>query len=707
MEGPYVDHDVGDALAAGVDRDCLPPPTRSELAAWAKTRQPRPPSGSAPSSLAGMPNRLAESASPYLLTHAHEAIDWWEWSPEAWAEAVRRDVPVLVSLGYHACHWCHVMREESFDDPQVAEKLNAGFVAIKVDREERPDVDAVFMTATQALMGRGGWPNTVFCTPTGEPFFAGTYFPAEARDGLPAFTDLLDTLSDAWTNRRDEVLQSGADIVAALRAPDAAVSTSLDLHRVREQVGESYDPINGGFGPAPKFPMPTLLDALLVTGEPNELEEATYTLEAMARGGIHDQVGGGFHRYATDPSWKIPHFEKMLYDNALLLGTYTAAWRRTPDHDPVRRARLAGVVENLVAWLVRDLRLESGAFAASLDADSVDVRGAVFEGIYYVWNQELLVDALGAEDGEWAAKLFHVTYDGTFEGGLSTLMFHGQPDPERLERVRARLLEVRAERFAPARDDEVVAAWNGLLIESLVRAAMIFGRRDWLDVAAQCAEATWGMFDGDRLARTVIDGRRGAAGVLEDYAALALGYARLSGATGEGLWLERATTLLDRAQGLFAHADGGWWDAEPSTVLYDRPRALSDSATPSGTATMVAACRLVGLMTGREDLLALVEPGLDTLRPSIAAHPVHAGWGLREALITDEGRRGLKPAVVTVTASDPMAALARAAWRMAPDGSAVVLEKGQQERVVVCRGTVCFEPVTALEDLKDPLWRRC
>lgn len=616
------------------------------------------------------------------------------------------------------------MSEESFDDISIASALNASFVAIKVDREEHPDVDAIFMGATQALTGQGGWPNSVWCTPTGEPFFAGTYFPREPRGGLPGFKELLTALADAWTNRRPEVLESGATIAREL-APLQSVSVvnDVDLRAARQSVLDQFDPITGGFGGAPKFPPAMLIDALLVSGDAGELEAAQHTLEAMARGGLHDQLGGGFHRYCVDAAWVVPHFEKMLYDNALLLGAYTRGWRRTPEHSSWQRGLFADVVERLVGWLQREMLLPTGAFAASLDADSADIRGMAHEGIYYCWNPELLTDALGEDDGDWAASVFHVTQSGTFQHGLSTLQLKGHPEAERLARVRSVLFHVREGRFHPQRDDKAVACWNGLALDALVEAAMVFGRPNWLHLARGVAEALWGMWDGETLARSVRDEVRGPAGVTEDYAAVALGLARFAGATGERQWLDRAVLLLERAEELFAAEDGGWFDAATSTELFVRPRDVTDTATPSATSVMVLALRLVGLLAERDDLLARADDAALTQRGILASLPRHAGWALYAAIIADEARRGLKPAtVVTVTPDgDPQAELVRAVWRIAPFGSALLtacdgatwgeLVTGRPARegaatVYICRGQTCFAPVTEVAELKTPLWCR-
>ena len=539
-----------------------------------------------------MPNRLAESTSPYLLQHAHQEVDWYPWGAEAFAAARERDVPLLVSTGYAACHWCHVMAHESFDDPEIAAAMNQGFVSVKVDREESPDVDAVLMNATQALTGQGGWPMTVFLTPDGEPFFAGTYFPPLPMPGRPSFGQLLAALSDAWRERRDEVVQSATSITAQLAQLAPGVVQVLDqLPNVREsleRLGKTYDMIHGGFGSAPKFPPAMVLDALLVKGDPTSLDMAQLSCEMMARGGIFDRVGGGFHRYATDVGWVVPHFEKMLYDNALLLGTYLRCWRRTADHDGYKREIYENVVYSTVEWLEREMRTEQGAFAASLDADSVDIRGMVAEGIYYVWNPELLVDALGEADGGWARQVFHVHEQGSFENGLSTLQLHGSPDQARLTAVLERLRAERADRFPPARDDKVVAAWNGLLIESLVNAAITFGEPGWLELARGAAQAVWEVHVDEAKDRFVRTSRDGVAGTTpataEDHGALAFGLARLAGATGDADWLRRAQWLLARAEARFSASDGGYWDAEASDHLFQRPAVRHEEPAPADPA---------------------------------------------------------------------------------------------------------------------------
>ncbi|GAA1398790.1 thioredoxin domain-containing protein [Luteococcus peritonei] len=677
-----------------------------------------------------MPNRLAESTSPYLQQHAHQEVDWYPWGPEAFAAARERDLPLLVSTGYAACHWCHVMAHESFDDHETAEFMNQHFVSVKVDREERPDVDAVLMNATQALTGQGGWPMTVFLTPQGQPFFAGTYFAPLPAPGRPSFMQVLTALADAWRERRGEVTESAGSIASQL-ADLNPVQTSDQVPTARETLellGKNYDMIHGGFGSAPKFPPAMVLDALLVKGDPTSLDMAQLTCEMMARGGLFDRVGGGFHRYSTDVGWVVPHFEKMLYDNALLLGSYVRCWRRTADHDGYKREVYEHVIYSTVEWLEREMRTEQGAFAASLDADSVDIRGMVAEGIYYVWNPELLVDALGEADGAWARQVFHVHDQGTFEHGLSTLQLHGSPDQARLTAVLERLRTERDNRFPPSRDDKVVAAWNGLLVDSLVAAAMTFAEPAWLELARGAAQAVWEIHvdqAADRFVRTSRDGVAGTTpAVAEDHGCLALGLARLAGATGEALWLERAQWLLARAEARFGAEDGGFWDAEASDELFQRPRDISDNATPSGTSSLVAALRLVGLLACEPALVERADRAARTTWPLVASQPRFAGWSLADALVADEARRGLRPAQVVVVQDEPgISRLATAAWRMAPAGSAIVVapagtqgfghlfeDRTQREdrpTAYVCRGEVCFEPTTDYTELKTPLWSRC
>jgi len=670
-------------------------------------------------------NRLASASSPYLRLHADNPVDWREWGPEAFAEAQATNRPILLSVGYSSCHWCHVMAEESFSDPDVAALVNRDFVAVKVDREERPDVDAVYMKVTQALTGSGGWPMTVFLTPDGRPLFAGTYFPPVRSGGMPSFTEVVEAIAEAWQQRGDEARHSADAIVAALAGTFAVTPSDgpVEVWPLLKRAAEDFDPVHGGFGTAPKFPAALLIDALLVKGDPGTLDVAQRSLEAMARGGIHDQLGGGFHRYSVDAGWAVPHFEKMLYDNALLLGSYVRGWRRTADHEPILRGHHERVVRGIVGWLSRELRADGGGFASSLDADSLDARGMQHEGIYYCWNPELLTDALGVGDGEWAADVFHVTRSGTFEHGLSTLQLRGNPDPERLASVSAKLLAERAARFAPARDDKVIAAWNGWAIDALVQAAAVFNEPEWLDLARGAAEHLWRThWTGERLRRSSLDGVAASVdGFADDYGAVALGFARLAGAVGESAWLERARTLLDTALTLFGAPDGGFYDsAVDAETLFVRPRELGDNPAPSGTSALVAALRLVGLLADVPAYSERADAAALTLRGTLQASPRFAGAALADLLVADEARTGLKPAVAVVVSEDgdPLDQLTRATWRMAPAGTAVVtgrpgttgfahhFDDRHEAGVYVCRGTVCFPPTSDLKDLRAALWSR-
>lgn len=675
-----------------------------------------------PLSLAVMANRLADSPSEHLLQYAHQPVDWWPWGSEALAHAAELDRPVLLSIGYASCHWCHVMSHESFEDPETAEFINTHFVPVKVDREQQPVLDQVFMTATQLMNeGAGGWPLTAFLTPDGRPFFTGTYFPPEPQPGRPSFRQVLQALAETWESDR-QALVAGADVVAGhLAALSAAplADTAPEVHAAIDTIGADFDLIHAGFGTAPKFPSATVLDALLVRGDAQSLELAQRSLEAMARGGIHDQVGGGFHRYATDPGWVIPHFEKMLDDNALLLGTYIRGWRRTADHDEGLRALLERTAYGIAGFLERELRDENGAFMAGLDADSCDIRGAVFEGIHYLWTPELLFDALGDEDGDWATQVFHVTAGGTFGEGLSTLQLRGRPDLDRLAEVSARLLTERGHRFRPATDRLVVTAWNALAISSLVTGALIWNEPHWLDLALDTARyLAEAHLAGGELRHSSLAGQvNPQAATAEDHGTLADAFTVLAGATGDAAWLRRAETLCDGALELFSAEDGGFFDAEAGE-LFVRSRSLTDNVTPSGTSALVRALRRVGLMAERPGLLARADAAAATTWATVAENPRFAGSALEDLMVADEARRGLRPAMVVVSSGDPFDELARAAWRLAPAGSVILtapagtggfgswLEGREKRAVYVCRGDRCFDPVTDYTELKTPLWHR-
>ena len=633
-----------------------------------------------------MSNRLKAATSPYLLQHADNPVDWWPWSDEAFAEARRRDVPVLLSVGYAACHWCHVMAHESFEDPATATVVNDNVVAIKVDREERPDIDAVYMAATQAMnRGQGGWPMTVFMTPDGEPFFCGTYFPRAQ------FTQLVAAVGRTWRQDKEKVQGESARIAATLAenaaawtglgaaapgAPGAAGDLPLGEITATAVAGlaAGFDGADGGFGGAPKFPPSMVLEFLLRhyarTGSREALSMAAATCEAMARGGMYDQLGGGFARYSVDATWTVPHFEKMLYDNALLVPVYTQLWRRTGS-ELARR-----IAEETCDFLLRELRTPEGGFAASLDADS---DGA--EGAYYVWTPAQLREVLGAADGAFAAAVFGVTAGGTFEHGTSVLQRRADPadaDRERFDRIRGVLLTAREGRTRPGRDDKVVAAWNGMAIGALAEAGLLFGRPDLIAAAQDAAELLLSLHvRAGRLLRTSRDGVAGtSAGLLEDYACVAAGMLMLSGVTGAGRWVPAAGSLLEVVLSAFGDGSGGFYDtADDGERLIFRPADPADGATPSGTFAAAGALLSYAALSGSARHRDAAVAALHVLPPIAARYPRAGGTGLAVAEALASG-----PAEIAIIGDgdDPRTEdLLRTAVHNAPPGAVFAVGPGQ------------------------------
>jgi uncharacterized protein YyaL (SSP411 family) len=675
-------------------------------------------------------NRLGSSTSPYLLQHAGNPVDWWPWSEEAFAEAGRRDVPVLLSVGYAACHWCHVMAHESFEDEQTAALVNEHLVAIKVDREERPDVDSVYMTATQAMTGQGGWPMTVFMTPDKEPFYCGTYFPRAQ------FQQLVLGVSRAWRTQRAGVTGQAQQVASALAGNAAAATRALRGSGLPSGPGEraagwtavteqgladlekDYDAVNGGFGDAPKFPPSMVIEFLLRhherTASPGALTMAAGTLEAMARGGIYDQLGGGFARYSVDGGWVVPHFEKMLYDNALLARAYAHHWRRSGSELADR------VAAETCDWMVRELRTAEGGLAASLDADSEGE-----EGRFYVWRPAELDDVLGSDDGSFAAAAFGVTPEGTFERGASVLQLRADPaDGARFARVRRELLAAREGRVRPGRDDKIVAAWNGLAISALAEAGLLLGRQDLIEAASGAAGllASVHLADG-RLIRTSRDGKAGdTAGALEDYACVAEAFLTLSGVTGEARWVTLAGQLLEVALTGFADDAGGFYDspADGESLIF-RPADPADNATPSGAFAMAGALLSYAALTGSARHREAAEAALGVLSGIATRFPRAAGAGLAvaEALIA-----GPPEIAIVGGPDDPRTAeLHQTALRAAPPGAVLALGDGGQQSeqaaaipllagrglvdgsaaAYVCRHFTCQAPVTTPDQLRDAL----
>ncbi|MGC9382465.1 thioredoxin domain-containing protein [Streptomyces sp. MH13] len=674
-----------------------------------------------------MPNRLAHETSPYLLQHADNPVDWWPWSDEAFEEARRRDVPVLLSVGYSSCHWCHVMAHESFEDGPTAEFLNSHFVSVKVDREERPDVDAVYMEAVQAATGQGGWPMTVFLTPDAEPFYFGTYYPPEPRHGMPSFRQVLQGVHQAWAERRDEVTEVAGKIVRDLAGReisygDARPPGEAELGQALLGLTREYDPQRGGFGGAPKFPPSMVIEFLLRhharTGADGALEMARDTCERMARGGIYDQLGGGFARYSVDREWVVPHFEKMLYDNALLCRVYAHLWRSTGS-DLARRVAL-----ETADFMVRELRTAEGGFASALDADSDDGMGKHVEGAYYVWTPAQLTEVLGADDAALAAQYFGVTEEGTFEHGSSVLQLPQQEgvwDAERIASVRERLLAARDGRPAPGRDDKVVAAWNGLAIAALAETGAYFERPDLVEAAVAAADLLVRLHldEQARLFRTSKDGRAGAhAGVLEDYADVAEGFLALASVTGEGVWLDFAGLLLDHVLTRFTDDSGSLYDtAADAERLIRRPQDPTDNATPSGWTAAASALLSYAAHTGSAPHRTAAEHALGVVKALGPRVPRFVGWGLAAAEALLDGPREV--AVVGPAPGDSATqGLHRTALLGTAPGAVVAVgAEGSDEfpllagrplvdgapAAYVCRNFTCDAPTTDPERLRTAL----
>ncbi len=658
---------------------------------------------------ADMANHLQGCTSPYLLQHKDNPVDWWPWGPEALAEAERLDRPIFLSIGYSACHWCHVMAHESFEDAEVAAALNAGFVAIKVDREERPDIDAIYMSATTALTGHGGWPMTCFLAPTGEPFFCGTYYPK------PSLLQVLSQVQDAWTNQRDEVIAGGKRIVQALgAAPSSGFDTPLEaaeLETAEALLAGGYDWQDGGFGHAPKFPPSMVLEFLLrhwaATGSSRGLQMVEGTCEAMARGGMYDQLAGGFARYSVDPGWVVPHFEKMLYDNAQLIRVYLHLWRATGSPLAERIARQSA------DFLLRDLGTTGGGFASSLDADAQGV-----EGLTYLWTTRQLVEVLGAVDGHRAAALLEVTDSGTFEHGMSTLQLRTEPDDMPWwEGVRTRLLAARNLRPQPARDDKVVTSWNGLAIAALSEAGVLLTDSRYVNAAQQCAQFLTDSHVVDaRLRRASREGVVGdAMGVADDYGNLAEGLLTLHQATGDPRWLTAAGELLDTALAHFTDGAGGFFDtADDAEQLFTRPRGAADNAEPAGQSALAGALLTYSALTGSARHRQAAQAAVAAAAVLAAENPRFAGWTLAvaEAMVAGPlqvaicgqgpgarellgvARDSTSPGLVTAHGSPDTPGIPLLAGRPLVAGPAAAY---------LCRGFVCDRPVTTPEELASAL----
>jgi uncharacterized protein YyaL (SSP411 family) len=671
-----------------------------------------------------MPNRLADSTSPYLRQHEDNPVDWYEWGEEAFAEARRRDVPVLLSVGYSACHWCHVMAHESFEDGATAAQMNADYVNVKVDREERPDVDAVYMSAVQATTGHGGWPMTVWLDHDGRPFYAGTYFPKGDMPGRPGFRRVLAAVTEAWLQRRDQIGEQAEKIRQAISRtlpPASDLGDESTLQAAHDRLAQAYDPVNGGFGGAPKFPQQPVLDFLIHAADrpwaPQARSMVRQTLLKMARGGIHDHVGGGFARYAVDSVWLVPHFEKMLYDNAQLARLYLRGWQ-VCGIDEFRR-----VAERTLEYLMRDLSHPDGGFFAAEDADSEGV-----EGKFSVWSRDEFLAVVGPDHGPVAADVFGVTDEGNFEGS-NILHLAATPGevaerhgiaPDRVAAAHAAavdaLLEARSRRVRPGLDHKVIASWNGMAIRAFAEAGAILERDDLLERARRCARFVGDHLTRDgRLLRSWSEGMASIPGFLEDYGAVATGLFTLYAATGETEWYEQAMRLTRAIPELFSDPAGGFFttgaDADP---LVTRPKDQMDNPHPSGNSMAAEALLLASLYTGDQELRRLAERTVMAGGLLIDQHPSAAGHllGVFQALVegpTEVAIVGDGRALERVVWSAPRPGLALAVDRSGSSAGTVPLLAGRftgESLAYVCHDFVCDAPVADPQLLARQLTRR-
>ena len=588
-----------------------------------------------------MPNRLINETSPYLLQHANNPVDWYPWGPEALERARSENMPILLSVGYSACHWCHVMERESFENGEIAQLMNEKFVCIKVDREERPDIDSIYMTAVQTMTGQGGWPMTVFLTPDGKPFYGGTYFPPEDRPGLPGFPRVLQAIARTYRENRADVFRTTEQLLQNLRQTSSGVRsleplTADVMHQAYRGIASQFDDRHGGLGLEPKFPQPMTYEFLLRyhlrSQAPEALDMVELTLDHMARGGIYDQLGGGFHRYSTDTFWLVPHFEKMLYDNALLVKLYLHAYQVTGN--PLYRR----VIEETLGYVQREMTDPRGGFYSAQDADSEGV-----EGKFFIWRPEEIIAILGKEEGAIVNRYFGVTQEGNFEG-RSILHVADAPDTiaaeagmavEELDaligRSKASLLEVRDRRVRPEQDDKVLTAWNGLMLRAFAEAGAVLGREEYTGIANQNAKFLLdNLRDGDRLLRTYKDGKAHISGYLEDYAFLIDGLIALHEATFDERWLSESIGLAQAMVDLFCdEASGQFYDTgRDHEKLIIRPRDFSDNAIPSGSSMAVDVLIRLAVISDEPEFERRAATSLRSVRELMTRFPAGAGHWL-------------------------------------------------------------------------------
>ena len=678
-----------------------------------------------------MANRLIHETSPYLLQHAYNPVDWYPWGEEALAKAKEEDRPIMLSIGYSACHWCHVMEHESFEDPAIAKIMNENFVSIKVDREERPDLDSIYMQAVVASTGRGGWPMTVFLTPDGKPFYSGTYFPPEDRHGMPGFPRVLAAVAEMYRTRRQEVDNAGERLVQHLQREAAAHQskeqlTAEILAQAYDGLAAGFDEEHGGLGQAPKFPQPMAFEHLLRhharTGERQALEMVEHTLKKMAGGGMYDQLGGGFHRYSTDAVWLVPHFEKMLYDNALLSRLYIHAYQATGDADYRR------IAQETLDYVLREMTDPKGGFYSTQDADSEGV-----EGKFFVWTAQEITEVLGKEQGELVCRYFGVTQKGNFEGAN---ILHVPQEPaavatqlglseERLRAVvqeaKSKLLEVRQRRVAPDRDEKILTAWNGLMLRSFAEAALVLQRADYRKAATANASFLLDALRQDgRLLRTYKEGEAKLKGYLEDYAFLVDGLLALYEATFDDGWLREARSLADSMVDLFwDEEEGSFFDTgEDHEELILRPREVSDNAIPSGSSVATEALLRLAILCGEGEYARKGAAALQPVADLMSRYPMGFGHWL---CVLDFHLATPKEIAVVGPWSDPatQALLETVYGRYLPnkvvaglesdgEGDTIPLLEGKrmvdgQPTAYVCEHYLCQAPVTEAEALAEQL----
>jgi uncharacterized protein YyaL (SSP411 family) len=677
-------------------------------------------------------NRLIEETSPYLLQHAHNPVDWYPWGDEAFEKARAEDKPILLSIGYSSCHWCHVMAHESFEDESIAQVMNERFVSVKVDREERPDVDTIYMRAVVGMTGRGGWPLTVFLTPEGQPFFGGTYFPPESRHGLPAFRQVLLSVSRTYREQKEQIRRAAQATVTRVVAQDllptsgdAELSALVLDHAVRG-LGQQFDATHGGFGGAPKFPQSMVLDFLLREyhrgGNTLALRMVERSLERMARGGIYDQLGGGFHRYSVDESWLVPHFEKMLYDNALLSGLYVRAYQATGK--PLYRR----IAEETLEYVSREMTSPLGGFYSAQDADSEGE-----EGKYFVWTPDEITAALGEEDGALFCRYYDVTQRGNFEGknvlsvprDLDVVAHLADVPMERLEDVVSRgrrlLLAVRQQRMPPARDEKVIVSWNGLMLASFAEAARVLEEERYRRLAVRNAEFILRELRREgRLLRIYAAGEAKVSGYLEDYACLSFGLLALYEATFDERWFLEARALADEMISRFQDPPAAaFYDTDGEEALITRPRSWEDGALPSGNSMAADVLLRLAALTGESEYEKLAEGILAAMSTTMAQHPLAFGNLLgalnfylsppEEIAIVGEPSADDTQELLRVVYSGYRPSKVVAVGLPNDDGTAAVPllaardQLGQRATAYVCRRFACQQPVNTPRDLAEQL----